>query len=398
MRRFCLRAALFAALAVAAPLATAQSSFSVSGFATLGAVAIDRDDLWFYRPSVNRPGNDNPDLGPDTLAAVQGSLHLTERTDLTLQLMSAEDPKGSYTPRVTWAFLRHIAAPGLEIRVGRLRVPFMMLSDSLYVNYANLWIRPPVEVYGLNPFNDLDGADLLYQARLGDVDVEVHPYFGNGRVSFPSGSAELRDTWGINLTLSRGDLLIHLGHGEARLSLRRGDPSYLRLVAALDSLGVGKIANDLSGDDGHARFDAVGLQWDDGAWQLIGEFARRSADRYVTSARGWYVTAGRRFGTVTPFVTLARQRQDRAVSTASVPAPLQDGFAAFLASRNTAQRSIGAGVRWDFRRNAAFKTEFTHAYVDADSWGSFFPRDAASNPSFGTRRVNMLGMSVDVAF
>ena len=44
-----------------------------------------------------------------------------------------------------------VAAPSLSTRVGYLRAPTFMYSDSIFVGYANSWLRAPMEVYNLSP-------------------------------------------------------------------------------------------------------------------------------------------------------------------------------------------------------------------------------------------------------
>ncbi len=387
-----------AALSLAAPapmVASAEpSAFDFSGFATLGAVKTDRKDVWFTRYGVNFPGKSDPDLTPDSVLGLQGSLRLPWQNDLTVQVLTREDGSDRIQPRVTLAFLRQTLAPGLSLRAGRLRAPFFMLSESLHVNYAHPWVRPPVEVYSLNPFNDLDGVDLIYHRRVGELDVEIHPYFGRSRIPFPEGRARLNRTWGLNLVFAHGDWSLHLGHGDGRFSLIRGDAQTQALIGGLAGTPFNAALADISGTEGKTRFDSIGLQWDDGRWQVIGEYARRTTNRYVTSSEGWYLSLGRRFGAVTPYAVLARQRLDQHLSTVPVPGEF---WQLFLRSRNNAQRSATIGLRWDLARNAALKTELTRARPDHDSWGSYFPR---SDPrvQIGGRAIHTWSVSVDVTF
>lgn len=396
------RVVLLATFAVGAPAFATQPNASplvqMSGFATLGAVTTDRDDAWFTRYGVNYPGDSDPDFSPDSLLGLQASLRLSAYNDVTVQALVREDGEESYDPRITLAFFRHTLAPGLSMRLGRLRVPFFMLSDSLHINYANPWVRPPVEVYGLNPFNDLDGVDFVYHARLGALDAELHPYVGRGRVPFPMGRARLKATWGMNVALSYGDYSLHLGHGDGRFSMVRGDPQTTAMIAALGRAGLPAVAADLSGTDGTTSFDSLGLQWDDGAWQVVSEYARRRANRYATSSSGWYVSVGRRFGPVTPYAIVARQRLDDHIAEAAVPRALQLAWDAFLTSRNNAQRSVTLGTRWDVTSFAAVKAEVTRAHVDDDSWGSYFPRGSRNGVAIAGKRMNTFSLSLDLTF
>jgi len=392
--------ALSALLAASPARAAKPAALSLSGFATLGAVSSDRKDVWFTRYGVNFPGDSDPDFSPDSLLGLQASLALGPSSDVTLQVLTSEDGANRYDPRLTLGFFRQTLGPGLALRIGRLRVPFFMLSDSLYINYANPWVRPPVEVYGLNPFNDLDGIDLLYHARLGQTDLELHPYYGSGGIPFPNGKARLRATWGLNMVLSHGNVALHLGHGDGRFSLQRGDAQFLAFAANLQAAGLGAVVEDLSGTRGTTAFDSIGVQWDDGTWQLVGEYARRRANRYVVSAHGWYVSAGRRFGSLTPYLMLARQDLERPMARLppTAPAPLATVWQAFLRSRNNAQRSVTAGLRWDVTRAAAVKAELSHARPDRDAWGSYFPRNDPLTTRIGGRPINTLSVSVDVTF
>lgn len=391
--------ALTSASTCSAADATEPPRVAIAGFGTLGAVSTDKKDVWFARWGVNFPGDRDPDFSADTLIGLQASLRLTAYNDITLQALAMEDGSERQDPRLTLAFFRQTLAPGLSMRIGRLRVPFFMLSDSLYVNYANPWVRPPVEVYGLNPFNDLDGIDFIYHTRLGEIDAEIHPYYGSGEIPIPQGKARLDETWGLNVVLTHGDLSLHLGHGDGRFTFERGDPLFKAIAAGLRAARQEEVVADLSGSDGETSFDSVGIQWDDGTWQAVGEYARRHANRYVHSASGWYLSLGRRFGSITPYVSVARQSMDKHLADVTLPpGRLAEAWNLFLTSRNNAQRSVTLGARWDVSPKAALKAEFTHARPDRHSWGSFAPRENPATTRIGGRTLNTLSVSVDVNF
>lgn len=387
---------LFMVLTAARPAHAAElPSITFSGFATLGAVTTDRDDLWFTRYGVNHPGDSDPDFSPDSLLGLQASARLTTADDVTLQALVREDGDQSWGPHTALAFVRHTFASGVSVRLGRLRSPFFMLSDSLYVNYANPWMRPPVEVYNLNPFNDLDGADLIFNTRLSDFAAEIQPYYGRARMPFPMGSVKLKSIAGIKLALTRKDLALHLGHSRGRFAMERRDARTRMLLHELHRRGFDGAAADISGRSAAASFDSLGVQWDDGRWQVIAEVVRRRANRYVTTSKAWYLGVGHRFGDLTPYVVFARQQLDEPVAEPGVPVPAWD---VFLASRNNAQRSVTVGARWDVARFAALKAELSHARIDHDSWGSYFPRSDALALDVAGGRANTFSFSVDLSF
>lgn len=391
-----------AALTFFTPTAQAQHAppLQFSGFATLGLVATTHSDIRFARIGVDRPGAETPDFGPDTVLGIQGNYRLSDRTSAVIQLVSRERPTGSYAPHASLGFISYAPTSELNIRMGRLRVPFFMHSDSLDINYALPWIRPPVEVYGLNPFSDLDGIDLLYRVRLGTTDLELHPYAGRSAIPvYKGGHSRLDRLFGVNLSIVTDNLTVFLGHAEAALTLRWGDANFRQLTSILPP----DLTRELSGGNGRASFSSAGFQWDDGNWQLTGEYARRINRRYANSAFGWHLTLAHRLADITPYLTLARQAEIRPVARYTfeqtpITALQEYAFGHFLRSRNLAQRSVTVGVRWDLERNIALKTEFTHTTTSKDSWGSFFPRgDVIANAPLD-RSINMLGLSIDVTF
>ncbi len=388
------------ALAIGLPASTAfalETDWSFSGFATLGMVSTRADHARFLRVGINAPDDRNPNAGIDSLLGLQANLRLGTRNVAVLQVLARETPRGDHPPRIRLAFVSHQLTPELTVRVGRMRIPFFMLSDSIDINYSHPWVRPPVELYGLNPFSDLDGVDLLYRRRFGDVDVEVHPYLGRSSISvLGGGRARLRQLGGVNVTLSRGALSISAGHAAARLDVHRRS-SALQALLDLPPAIPPELRALLSGNDTHGNFSSIGFQWDDGAWLLIGEIARTKANRYNNSANAASLTVGRRLGSFTPYLAASRHREDKPIFDAETAA--QDPRLAFLnRSRNQAQHSVSAGIRWDFSRSAALKFEYTRVHTDRQAWGSFAPTGNAFTARMGDRRVNLLSLSVDVVF
>mgnify|MGYP000959904604 FL=1 len=117
------------------------SPWQLSGFGTLGMVATSQSDIRFARIGVDRPGSETPDFGPDTVLGIQANISLSPQTSAVLQLVSRERPANGYLPHPSLAFVSYTPSPDLSIRLGRLRVPFFMHSDSLDINYALPWIQ-----------------------------------------------------------------------------------------------------------------------------------------------------------------------------------------------------------------------------------------------------------------
>lgn len=386
-----------AALAVLALPAAAQPApnWQFSGFATLGAVYTRSDDLQFARVGIDAPGGNRVDTGPDSVLGLQAGLRFGERSNAVLQIVTRETQRGDHRPRPALAFVSHALTPALTVRAGRLRSPFFMLSDSVDINYSHAWVRPPVEVYGLNPFSDLDGIDLLHRKTYGDTHIEFHPYLGRSKIPvIGGGDAELSRLLGLNVTVEFGEFSLSLGHATADLSVRRSSQGFRDFVAPLPI----ELQDRLSGSDARASFSSIGLQWDDGRWRFSAELARNTAKAFSNSASGAYASLGRRIGNFMPYVTLARQREDEPVirpEEAGIHAPR---IALFNRSRNQSQRSATAGLRWDFTSEAAFKAELSHVRTDRGAYGTFIARGDPFAPGLDHRVINVLSVSVDVVF
>ncbi|MDR2689763.1 MAG: hypothetical protein LBB76_08415 [Azoarcus sp.] len=398
--------AVFGPFLFAPSLHAEAPPFQLSGFATIGMVATGQSDLRFIRPSINHPGAENPDFGPDTIVGIQGNMALGQRASVVVQITSREDPLGSYEPRASLAFLSYSPTPYFTVRAGRLRVPFFMHSDTVDINYAHPWVRPPTEVYSLNPFQDLDGIDFLFRGDFGNTNIEVHPYFGDSVLAiYQGGNSHLSNTRGLNVTAATDRLTLFAGYVESDFAIKWSGADFLALGAGLHQLDpilpgyADSILAQISGNKGFSTFSAVGAQWDDGIWLLIGEYVRLNSRLYTHDAHAWEVTAARRFGNWTPYLTLARHTEDKpSVAPNQTGVPMLDAaIDAFTSARNLSQRSITVGTRWDFHRNAALKLEFNHARISGKGWGNFFARDPF-NANMRDRSINTVGVSVDVTF
>ena len=229
-RRTLLLLAGIAALA-SSPGTGAAPDLQVSGFATAGAVYSRADDLEFARVGIDAPGGNRVDTGPDSVLGVQLGWQSGDGTGAVLQVVTRETQRGDYTPRPALAFLSHALSPALTVRAGRLRSPFFMLSETADINYSQPWVRPPAEVYALNPFADMDGIDLLHRSPIGGSFIELHPYLGSSRIPvIGGGRANLRRLRGLTVTLERDELSFSASHAEAELAVIRTSQSYRDLV------------------------------------------------------------------------------------------------------------------------------------------------------------------------
>ena len=91
----------------------------------------DSDSVQFVR-DLSAPDGLNRDWSGklDSLLGLQANIQLSEQSEGVMQVVSRYRHDGTYTPEITWAFLRHDVSPQLSLRAGRLGTEFYMLAPS----------------------------------------------------------------------------------------------------------------------------------------------------------------------------------------------------------------------------------------------------------------------------
>lgn len=419
LQRFAPAAIALACLATCASAQAEDSGLRLSGFGTIGAVRTSTDDVDFVTPG--QPGDGATKAGfsfsPDTKLGVQADYRVNSMFSATLQVLTKENGKGNWNPSPEWAFVKAQITPSISARVGRMGAPFFMISDFRDVNYANLWVRPPLEVYGQVPINNFDGADLSYKTDIGSTTLTSTVFAGPSIAYYEQSKIKLSNQVGFNTTAEiGGNLTLRLGYVRNKLSI---DNDRLPAVsAAYRALAPAAIAGGLSSSDllyfadqvatqkARSSFLGLGATWDQGNWILSGEFTKRRSDSYVPDTTGWYASVGYRVGKFTPFVYLSRTQIDSQpanpipadVSAGGYTAAMRTASAygtAILDSGNIAQKSAALGVRWDAFKNTAIKAQVESIKPDSPT-GLMF--DSTSTANVRGKRINVLSLSVDFVF
>jgi len=390
-----------------------DGKFSLSGFGTLGAVKLDTDDAEFnYKGQRGGAGSDFS-LNPDSKIAVQGTYKFTPTVSFTAQLMSKYDAEGQYTPSVEWAFAKWQALPSVAIRVGRMGAPLFMISDFREVNYANLWVRTPLDVYGQVPFSSFNGADASYQTSIGDTTLSASIFAGRADTKYslsditePS-KVILNNMRGINLQAEfDGGITLRLGHTQGKLKVESDTTEtlagYAALCAAAAPCAETQALLTASGAD--ASFTGIGLSIDRGNWLASMEYTKRKTDTYISDTTGWYASAGYRLGKFTPYLAVSKISVDKRhtnplLGTPYSAAAFSPYVTAFLATQNTEQRTTSLGVRWDVLSNVAIKAQWDRIVKPADSVGMFYVNETVGSDFYDNKQtVNAVSLSVDFVF
>ncbi|MZR62342.1 hypothetical protein [Alcanivorax sp. DP30] len=278
-------------------------------------------------------------------AGIQFNAEINDKASAVVQLLARG--RDNYDAEVQWAYIDYELVDGINWRGGRLMLPNSMHSQYVNVGYAYHWAALPSEVYGIVPFDTMDGMDLTWRFNTGTLTHELSAFYGSLDVPAETLGATVvyqgRDYSGINLRSRWGDLSTWLSYSHAKLS---ADLSALGLAAA-------------SIDDANIMGNSVGLQYDNGTFFLMAERTELDPHAWFPYRWGGYVSTGYRIGKWTPHVTWA------ATNSSDISGVLNDTnlFNDALAQANMVRaKSWTLGVRHELARGLDIKFEAQQFY------------------------------------
>jgi hypothetical protein len=409
-------AILIAWLAAMLPIAPAMGSItipevpllSLSAFGTLSDVHSSESQADFAESILVPNGAGytrswSPEV--DSLVGVQLDADLTAGFSAVLQVIAEQNYDGTYRPQIEWANIKYQVTPDFNVRIGRVDLPTFLFSATRKVGYTYLWVRPPIELYGLNPVGTNDGLDVGYRLHLGKVTETLRSNVGQSSTPLPNGEGRSlgRNSWGLNDTIELGPLTIMLTYQATHLSIRSLDPLF-DAFRQFGPEGVA-IANQYDDDNKPLEIEHIGASYDSGHWLLISEWAHSTTHSILGDQNAWYASGGYRIGKFTPYATYAQVKElGNATPTLNLSG-LPPGAAGFAAGLNAGlnsvlegvadQRTLSTGVRWDFAKNFDFKLQFDHTRVGARSSGTLINVQPGFVPG-GT--VNLTNLTVDFVF
>jgi len=413
-----------------------ESSFKLSAFGTLGAVHTntDKSEAQFTSSTnLQHAGASNSgwEGTVDSKIGAQAVYRLNPNWSATLQVLSKKGPDNTFFPKTEWAYLKYEPTRNLAFKVGRIRLPTFMLSDSLDVGYSQHWVRPPVEVYAQLPFGTADGIDMVYRMNLGDTVLTLQPLYGNLSakvVTPPVQEGKDKDVLGLNATLEVGNLTLRAGSFKGRLIFPVEENGENPIAAAVDSLSTGfapfltpaqrtaysELANQLRARSVNSYFSGVGAIYDNGSLLVQSEYTvRNGGTDAVKSSNAWYLTTGYHLGKWMPYATYADLRVTTPTSytdplntiISNTPVPLvgspgvSDLVTALRQSGYSNQHTFSLGVRYDVIKNIALKAQFDHITTSGPS-GATRGLFINTSPGFnaGSNSVNVFSIAADFVF
>lgn len=366
MKKVLLGSLMGAALGMTAGAAHAEG-VSINGFLTTSVARLGKADVTYLNAFTDEPRFDNT----DSRLGLQFSGDINEWMSATAQLI-ARGRGGNENIITDWAFVSITANDDLQIRTGKLKFPTFLISDYYEVGYAYPWIRPPQELYSLNPITTLVGVDALYTVPVGQASLLLQPFVGSNRGTAYVSGMQAPAFSGFGLTAGDAinfDAPVLVGVNAA-LNFDIGTLRAGYLQAEVDQAAFGILGEK-------ADFASVGLTIDWRNVVLYAEYADRNVEKTAIAnafpdQQGAYVTLGYRFGRLLPHVTYATMDEGKDAS----PLALK-------------QTSTTVGLRYEFLNGAALKFEYQMIEPEKNNTGMFDTviEDAA-----------LYGVSLDVIF
>jgi hypothetical protein len=350
------KAVLAAALALGAAPVFAGTQvgdyLNFSGFGTLGLTRTDTDSSDFIRDAEAGGATKDVSANVDSNFGLQLTGTATPWLSATVQMLSAERSQSYMATELEWAFVKVTPLDGLTLRGGRMALPVFAVSDSRNVGYANNWLRPPGEVYGLALISRLDGADASYSMALGSSTLTATAMAGKStlpkRNSTDLSTDNLR---GLNLLWETEGVTVRLGQVRTRVH-----PS----AVAVDEY----------------KFTGAGVLVDRDNIVAQAEYVTRRSAANATpiNADGWYVMGGYRFGTWLPYASYGSTKPTIAAK-AHAAGP---------------QDTTAIGARWDVLK--AMDVKFQLERIDTKGTRGISFTSAVTKP------VTVASVTVDFVF
>lgn len=314
------RAGLILGLGLLLGLPAQAADYALSGFGTLGYAVSDQRAP--YLRFIDRDGT----ARADSLIGLQLEAQFNPQWGATAQLVASadQDRDEGLSARLRWAFVSYRPNNEWQIRLGRLRVPFLQdaLNSDVGVTYDAA--RLPAEVYSISPFYDADGLAVNRTWSTDSADIGLHAYVGGTRVhyrlpyqrpatrsAYPSRFVP-EDVRATGMVLTHASRPWSLQLGLHRATLRPDQPQIDRFlpttIPALPPVGGTLYAPGTLIDKFHISVLTFGAEWTSGPWRVATEYAQRISKDidWGPGSKSAHVTVSRTVGRWVPYVTYAR--------------------------------------------------------------------------------------------
>lgn len=150
----------------------------INGFGSIiGTTLLGDEGYWVKHPSG--AGRYDDDVGfeieEESLIGLQGTFIFDERFSVTSQFISRGQE--AWKPTVEQFYVSFDPSSSWNFKMGKMRSPVYMFSDSMDVHYSFGWLRTPGTTYSLSA-NFYEGLSAMYSTSFGELSTSNIVYYG----------------------------------------------------------------------------------------------------------------------------------------------------------------------------------------------------------------------------
>lgn len=405
------------------------ADISVSGFGTAGYAVSDQP--YQYQRFVDEQGT----FKRDSVAGVQVDAKLSNQFSLTLQgkVAPSLNSDKDIDATVSWAFLSWRPSNDWLVRIGRLRVPVYLHSESMDVGATFDFARLPAEVYASVQTTDGDGLFVGKTWNLDAGELTLNGYWATAKTYYRYYRRDdLQPLWsvgsyfvpvkmearGLVLTLQREDDLFRASVHDIYNTITDDQPLPVTFpyVSLMPGIGYYQTSNLIPGPGVVSMKDdiqaiAITLAADvavGNGFRVMGEYVRRDLPDVATGpdSQGGYLALLRQSGAWTPYVSVAKLKSTprtidlyNKVNNSRIPIP---GFSMLDATQRAGADGINAydQTTWalgtSYRINPTSKLKAEWARTRTGDMSMFV--DAPPGGESGGKSINVFSFSYNVVF
>lgn len=353
----------------------------------------------------------------DTQASIQMTVNPQGSLKGVVQLISKKDVNGSNKPTVEWAYVAYPITSEIDFKLGRTVAPIFIMSDYRNLSYAQTTARPQSEMYQVNPITFQDGATARWDKKIGSGNLQLEGFFGKTKVSVAGGDVDLNRVKGLSLKWGQDSWSVRGGYSWYNASINaptvEANIATLRAIPTVACTNCGAVLNAIAPTKGiTATISTIGATYDDGEWIGQAEWSKRETNSVViVGVTGWNALLARRIGDFTPFIGTGKfdMTGDKptfapgAFAPPALRAQLNYLNQSYLGTGDSSRTVNSIGVRWDFAKNLALKTQLEMAKMKYPSVGAsngFYSYETSmlGKPSGFDGKVSMFTVNLDFVF
>tara|TARA_R110001583_G_scaffold85606_1_gene224440 strand:+ start:707 stop:1978 length:1272 start_codon:yes stop_codon:yes gene_type:complete len=292
----------------------ADDMFKFNGFATLGAIYNDSDDLGFH-PNFKIPAQRSFSFAPDSLIGAQVNINVNAQWDAVVQAVYRDKLDDSALNYLDVAFLRYHVNNNWEIRAGRMNTDIYFLSEYKSVGYAYLWARPPSEFYAkVSSVSQFEGADLLYKHSLGNGFLQLKLGYGETDATVATTGSAVDINFGnmliASMTYQQDNWQIRASFLDTKVDEYGADLSVIDDAIALfpPSIWPGgpELLDRFDFVGKKQQFFGLGYQYDNDLWLVQSEIGFIDSEWDIErDTLSGYVSLGYQPGNITYYATIS---------------------------------------------------------------------------------------------